>query len=64
MSFPEPDEFVTGAMSDIGQVREVNQDYCGEFDDPNTGRRSGKLKPRCTIGSLKMRQLGHDPRSA
>ncbi len=39
MSFPEPDEFVTGAMSDIGQVREVNQDYCGEFDDPNTGRR-------------------------
>lgn len=39
MSFPEPDEFVTGGMSDIGQVREVNQDYCGEFGDPTTGRR-------------------------
>ena len=39
MSFPEPDEFVTGSMSDIGQVREVNQDYCGEFDDPATHRR-------------------------
>jgi len=39
MSFPEPDEFVTGGMSDIGQVREVNQDYCGEFDDPRTNRR-------------------------
>jgi protein phosphatase len=39
MSFPEPEEFVTGGMSDIGQVREVNQDYCGEFDDPATRRR-------------------------
>lgn len=39
MSFPEPDEIVTGGMSDVGQVREVNQDYCGEFDDPETGRR-------------------------
>lgn len=39
MSFPEPDEFVTGGMSDIGQVREVNQDYCGEFDDPESKRR-------------------------
>ena len=39
MSFPEPDEFATSGMSDIGQVREVNQDYCGEFDDPRTRRR-------------------------
>jgi protein phosphatase len=39
MSLPEPDEFVTGGMSDIGRVREVNQDYCGEFDDPHTRRR-------------------------
>ena len=39
MSFPEPDEILTSGMSDIGQVREVNQDYCGEFEDPETSRR-------------------------
>lgn len=39
MSFPEPDEFVTGSMSDIGKVRSINQDYFGEFEDPRTHRR-------------------------
>ena len=39
MSFPEPDEFVTGGMSDIGKMRAINQDYCGEFEDPRTHRR-------------------------
>jgi serine/threonine protein phosphatase PrpC len=39
MSIPDPEQFVTSGMSDIGQVREVNQDYCGEFDDPATQRR-------------------------
>ncbi|MEE2674377.1 MAG: Stp1/IreP family PP2C-type Ser/Thr phosphatase [Myxococcota bacterium] len=39
MSFPEPGEFVTGSMSDIGKVRAVNQDYFGEFEDPQTRRR-------------------------
>ena len=39
MSIPDPEHFVTGGMSDIGQVREVNQDYCGEFDDPARRRR-------------------------
>jgi protein phosphatase len=39
MSIPDPEYFVTGGMSDIGQVREVNQDYCGDFDDPDRNRR-------------------------
>ena len=39
MSVPDPEYFITGGMSDIGQVREVNQDYIGEFDDPATHRR-------------------------
>jgi protein phosphatase len=39
MPIPDPEHFVTSGMSDIGQVREVNQDYCGEFDDPEAHRR-------------------------
>ena len=38
MSLPEPDEFVTGGTSDIGRVREVNQDYWGKFNDSQSGR--------------------------
>ncbi len=39
MSIPDPEHFVAGGMTDIGQVREVNQDYCGEFADPAHTRR-------------------------
>jgi protein phosphatase len=39
MSVPDPEHFVTSGLSDIGQVREVNQDYCGEFSDPARRRR-------------------------
>lgn len=39
MSVPDPDRFVASGMSDIGQVREVNQDYCGEFEDAGARRR-------------------------
>ena len=36
---PDPYCFVTGVLSDVGQVRSVNQDYCAEFSDAASGRR-------------------------
>ncbi len=39
MSRPEPEHFYVGHRTDVGQVREINQDYCGEFGDPEHGRR-------------------------
>jgi serine/threonine protein phosphatase PrpC len=36
---PDPKNFATDALSDVGQVRTVNQDYCDEFFDAETGRR-------------------------
>ena len=42
-SVPDPEGFVTGSLTDIGQLRSVNQDYCDEFSDPATGRRMWML---------------------
>lgn len=39
MSIPDPEHFVAGGMTDVGQVREINQDYCGEFADSARRRR-------------------------
>jgi protein phosphatase len=39
VSIPDPEHFVVGRLTDVGQVREINQDYCGEFGDPEHGRR-------------------------
>lgn len=36
---PDPESFATGGLTDVGQVRTVNQDYCDELFDPTTGRR-------------------------
>ena len=38
-SVPEPESFVTGSMTDVGQLRSSNQDYCDELSDPANGRR-------------------------
>ena len=38
-SVPEPERFVTGSLTDVGQVRSVNQDYCDEFADAAARRR-------------------------
>ncbi len=39
MSIPDPEHFAAGSLTDVGQVREVNQDSLGEFADPARGRR-------------------------
>jgi protein phosphatase len=36
---PDPDSFQTGSLSDVGQVRSVNQDYCAEFSNAANGQR-------------------------
>jgi protein phosphatase len=39
MSIPDPEHFTAGGMTDVGQVREGNEDYCGEFVDASKRRR-------------------------
>ena len=39
MPIPDPEHFAAGGMTDVGQVREINQDYWGEFEDPERKRR-------------------------
>jgi protein phosphatase len=39
MSIPDPEHFAAGGDTDVGQVRDVNQDSLGEFADPALGRR-------------------------
>lgn len=39
MPVPDPETFAVGGSSDVGQVRQINQDASGEFSDPDSGRR-------------------------